>query len=104
MSNLHNYELIIINPSLIKHTASQRVSSAPLSPLHFANESSLPIHFASNPFHTPTCTIIVLNPSTIPYELSANDYFQKRNVQLTEENQEYALLTRYLKKRKKMGF
>ena len=39
-----------------------------------------------------------MNPSTIPFELYANDYFQKRNVQLIEEVQEYALLTRHLKK------
>ena len=98
MSNLHNYELISINSSLLKHTAYQCVSLAPLSPLHFSNESSLPIHYSFDHLHIPTCTILVPNHSTIPSKISANDYFQKRNAQVIEEVQEYSFLTQHIKK------
>ena len=53
---------------------------------------------SSDHLHIPTCTILVLNHSTIPYEISANDYFQKRKAQVIEEVQEYSFLTQHIKK------
>ena len=67
-------------------------------PLHYANESSFPTHSAFKSLGMLTPTTPAQRPSIIPSELSANDYFQKKNIQLIREVQEYALLTCHLKK------
>ena len=65
--------------------------------MHFVKESPLPIHSVSNTKHEFATTTPAVNLSAIPSELATIDYFQKRNVKLTEQVQKYVRLTRHLK-------
>lgn len=77
-------------------TASHRMCLVPLSPLHSVNESSLRTQSTFAALGTPTHMTSIQNPSIPPSQLSTNVYFRKRNIQLTGEVQEYALLNRHL--------